>query len=419
MNNIKINTFFSTLCVILILFGYQFVTTLFGSSLTVENSRMVTIPFRMLVLAVLLITLYYNRNTKSRSNSLRILWIYWALLLVRMFYDFFLRTDLPPFSSDQRNVFILLAMTQSFLPAIVFSKCYRYIDFDKLLTWSFILTSATVLIAMFINTSAFVTGVVETGERLTANVALNSISTGTLGLMSIIVAVELLRKRKFPFILRLLVYLMIFLDIIFMLRAGSRGPLLSGSAVMLFAVLSMTKNKAVNITYLLLACTILWFILPYLETLINEISPVLYNRLYRDSIEDQFYERDDLYELAFSYFLESPIWGKYFSIYRGGVMVWPHNILIESLLQLGIIGFSLMVTILIKSCKKVLAIGEANERYFWLGLILISGITGGMVSSVFCTSSSIGPLYALLHSPVNTQNLSILKRKRKIGNLDS
>lgn len=413
MNNTKTNTFFSTLCVILVLFGYQFVTTLFGSSMTTATSRAVTIPFRLLSLAVLIITWYLNSKTRVSSKSLQILWIYWVLLLFRMFFDLYLRTDIPPIDSDQRRVFVLLTMTEALIPSIVFSKCYRYIDFDKLLTWSFILTSATVLIAMLINTSAFVTGDVATGERLTANAALNPISTGNLGLMAIIVAVELLRKRKFSFFLRLFVYFMIFLDFIFMLRAGSRGPLLCGFAVMIFVILTISKNKAGSFALLLVSGIILWLSLGFLETVIADVSPVLYERLYGHSMEDQFYGRDDLYSLAFSYFLESPIWGKYFALYLGGEMVWPHNILVESLMQLGIIGFSIMMIIIVKACKKVFAIGKSKATYFWLALILIAGIVGAMVSSVFCTSSTISPLYALLFMPIDSQNISILKRKQQ------
>lgn len=413
MNNTKVNSFFSTLSVIVVLFGYQFVTTLFGSSITTDTSRLVTVPFRMFALAVLIITWILNRNTKSNSNSLRILWIYWTLLLFRMFVDFYLRTDIPPISSDQRNVILLLTLSQSLIPSIVFSKCYKYIDFDKLLTWSFLLTSATVLIAMFINTSAFLTGEVATGERLQANAALNSISTGTLGLMAIIVAVALLRKRKIPLIPRLFVLLMIFLDLVFTLRAGSRGPLLSGGVVALFAILSMTKNKVANVSLLLVAGIILWLLMGYLESIVNDISPVLYERLYGKTMEDQLYGRDNLYSLAFSYFLESPIWGKYFALYMGGDMVWVHNIFLDSLLQLGIIGFVLILMIIIRSCNKVLSIGEAKASYFWLALLLISGISGAMVSSTFYANECISPLYALLFMPIDSQNISILKQKQQ------
>ena len=412
MNNKKLNVFFSTLSVVLVLFGYQFVTTLFGRSITEETSRAVTIPFRMLSLSVLLITWYFNRNTSINSKNLQILWIFWVLLYIRMIYDLFLRTDIPPISSDQRNVIFLLSISQALLPSIVFSKCYKYIDFDRLLTWSCILTQASVMIAMFINTSAFLTGDVDTGERLQANAALNSISTGVLGLSAIIVAIEFLRKRKVYFLLKPFVIILIFIDIVFMLRAGSRGPILYGFVVMIFTILTMTKNKVVNISLLLVAGVIIWFSLSMLESFINDISPVLYNRLYRDSIEDQFDSRDEIYKMAYNYFLESPIWGKYFSIYRGGVMVWPHNILLESLLQLGIIGFTLLLTIIIKSCKMVISVGKSKASYFWLALILIVSIVGGMVSSVFYTSS-IGPLFALLCMPIESQNYSILKRKQQ------
>lgn len=417
MKESKLNTFFSTLSVVLVLFGYQFVTTLFGSSITVDNSRTVTLPFRMLALAVLVVTWYLNRKTAINSKDLKILWVYWALLFTRMIYDLFLRTDIPPISSDQRNVIFLLSISQAFLPSIVFSKCYKYIDFNNLLTWSFILTQASVLIAMFINTSAFITGEVETGERLQANVALNSISTGVLGLMAIIVAVAFLRRRKVIFILKLFVFLLIFIDIVFMLRAGSRGPILYGLVVMVFAIVTMTKNKAANITLLLMAGIILWFSMSFLESFISDISPVLYNRLYGKSMEDQLYGRDNLYEMAYNYFLESPIWGKYFAIYRNGVMVWTHNILIESLLQLGIIGFTLLLTIIVKSCKKVLSVGESKSSYFWLALLLIVGLVGGMVSSVFYTSETLSPIYALLCMPIESQNFSILNHKQHKNNI--
>lgn len=413
MKESKLNTFFSTLSVVLVLFGYQFVTTLFGSSMTVDNSRTVTLPFRMLALGVLVVTWYLNRKTPINTKDLKILWVYWALLFTRMIYDLFLRTDIPPISSDQRNTLFLLTISQAFFPSIVFSKCYKYIDFDKLLTWSFVLTQASILIAMFINTSAFITGEVETGERLQANVALNSISTGVLGLMAIIVAVAFLRRRKVIFILKLFVFLLIFIDIVFMLRAGSRGPILYGLVVMVFAIVTMTKNKVANITLLLMAGIILWFSMSFLESFISDISPVLYNRLYGKSMEDQLYGRDSLYEMAFNYFLESPIWGKYFAIYRNGVMVWTHNILIETLLQLGIIGLALILTIIIKSCKRVLSIGNAKASYFWLALLLIAGIAGTMVSSTFYSNECISPLYALLFMPIDSQNISILKQKQQ------
>lgn len=410
MSYTKTNTFFSTLSVVLVLFGYAFVTTLFGTAIDSGNSRMVTVPFRLLSLSVLIITWYLNRNTRSNSSSLRILWIYWVLLLIRMFFDLFIRADIPPIGSDQRNVLVLLTLSEAFIPAIVFSKCYKYIDFDKLLTWGFVLTTATVVIAMFINTSAFLTGDVD-GERLTANVALNSISTGMLGMQAIIVAVTILRKRRTSFVIRLLIYFIIVLDFIFTLRAGSRGPLLSGLVVMFFATLSATKNKTMNLIILLIVGVILWLSMGFLENFVNDISPVLYNRLYGKSVEEQLYGRDDLYKLAFSYFLESPVLGKYFALYLGGNIVWVHNILIESLLQLGIIGFTLILTIIVKSCRKVLSLGESKVGYFWLALLLISCITGGMVSSVFCTSS-ISPLYALLFTPIDSRNISIQKQKQ-------
>lgn len=381
--------------------------------MTTATSRGVTIPFRLLSLAVLIITWILNRNTKSNSKSLRILWIYWALLLFRMFFDLYVRTDIPPIDSDQRRVFVLLNMTEAVIPSIVFSKCYKYINFDKLLIWSFIITSATVLIAMFINTSAFITGEAGTGERLTANAALNSISTGNLGLMAIIVAIELLRKHKLSFFLRIFVYFMIFLDFVFMLRAGSRGPMFSGFVVMIFVVLTISKNKAASFALLLVSGIIFWLSLGFLESVISDISPVLYERLYGGSLEDQFYGRDNLYSLAFSYFLESPIWGKYFALYLNGEIVWPHNILLESLLQLGIIGFFFMMTIIIKSCKKVYSIGESKATYFWLALILIVGISGGLISTSFCMNSRISPLYALLFMPIDSHNISILKRKQQ------
>lgn len=63
---------------------------------------------------------------------------------------------------------------------------------------------------------------------------------------------------------------------------------------------------------------------------------------------------DGVYVLGFNEFLKNPIWGSYFRIYGYGIFSgsYPHNIFIELLMTMGVIGFIPFMVLFIKTFKK-------------------------------------------------------------------
>lgn len=410
----KLNINISTFCVVLILFGYQLVTSIFGGSLTEDNTRMVTVPFRAFELFVLILTIALNLNNRVKSiREVKIIWIYWTLILMRCFFDIFIRTDIPHIDTNMRNTQLLLIVTNAFLPSIAIYKSYNNIDFNKLLKWCYLAIVASSYLTVFVNTSMLLQA--DTGWRVDANAALNTIATGQLGLSGVILSAYILVYRPLKFLSKLFVAITLIIDILIMLRAGSRGPILCFAVIVAIYVLGTTKNKILNISLLSVLSLLVLATMDYIERVIYDIAPVLYYRLFEVSSEDQLIGRDNLYDQALNAFADSPIWGKYFALYNNGGMWWCHNIILESMMQLGLIGLCLMLYMIIKSVKKAMYLISIKSTFFWIALLLIQGIMFTMTSGNFYTNEKISPLYVLLFMPIelynSSKNLSCIPKK--------
>lgn len=193
MNQSKINTFFSTLNIIIAIVGYQFATTIFSPFMPeAEASRLVTVPFRAFALLICLITIFLNFKSKFKLNVvIKVLLVYWLLILIRFFYDMYFRTDVYVFA-DIKLQTILYMIPITIIPMYSVMKSYKYIDFDKLISWTYILFSIAILMTYFSNASFQE----ESMERLNANSAMNTINAGHFGLTTLLLSVYFFFKTK-------------------------------------------------------------------------------------------------------------------------------------------------------------------------------------------------------------------------------
>lgn len=393
----------STFTVVLILFGYQFVTSIFGSVLSSDNSRIITIPFRTFEIFMLTLTFCLNmKYFPRRVTQVRVIWIYWVLLLVRCVYDIFYRADIPHIDTNMKNTQLLVMLSNALLPSFVFYKCYHSVDFEKLFKWCIIIVTVSSFLTGFVNTSMLAKS--DIGWRVNANAALNTISTGQLGLSGFILSGFLLINKKLKTIWKILVIGILIMNVLIIFRAGSRGPILTGIVVVGVYLLGATRYKMLNISLLSLACLLSAYFINYIEHFVYEIAPVIHYRLFDKTAEEQLYGRDILYEQAYNAFLSSPIYGEYFALYSNGGMWWCHNIILESMMQLGIIGLILMLYIIYQSFFKTVTLISNKDSYYWLALLLIQGIMFTMTSGNFYTNEKIAPLYILLFLSINKQN---------------
>src|SRR5690554_3266895 len=94
----NINSFLSTLNFVLCFVGYQLTTSLFlPFSHDIEGASMtVTVPYRAFALLITLLVIFLNIKKRVRKSSfaMKILWLYWIALIIRIFYDTNIRNDI-------------------------------------------------------------------------------------------------------------------------------------------------------------------------------------------------------------------------------------------------------------------------------------------------------------------------------------
>ena len=325
----KINFYFSNLNVIILLTGYPLVTTifipLFGS---VEGStQLVTIPFRLFSLIITTITLFLNFTKSSKySLALKLFFLFWILVLLRMFYDLEIRTDvnIPGIFSRQVWIFAILLC---FIPMISLVKSINVIDFDFCLKHIY-------RIFIIILAISYLTSVRDASleERIDGNLALNTISYGLVACSASIISIYLLTTKDNNLLKKVIYVISFILGIYVAIRSGSKGPILG--LILIFFLWFAFKIKSKIVGYFLFGISL--FILFVLKDILIQIvglfSPVLAFR-FIDTLSGNdmsALERQESYFWFYNKITESPFFGSQFARLQNGEFPgYAHNIFLE------------------------------------------------------------------------------------------
>ena len=399
------NTYISTLNLTLIVIGYAFFTSVFSFIFTdVENaSRIVTIPYRMFSLAISIITIFLNYGTRFKLNfKHKILIVFWMLLIIRLICDEFFRSDII-LDKDRLVQIWLYILAMTILPMYSVMKSYKTIDYSKLFSWIFSLsTVATIMI--FATNDSFRTAI---EERIDANVAFGSIATGHLGLTTLIMSLYALGRYKNN-LLRIGIIAIMLIAFIVLLRAGSRGPILAAIVIFATYLITRTKNIILSLIFIIFALLVWYLLRDNIIQLVSDISPILKQRLFERA--NQISDRTPLYEYAVNAFLDNPIFGKSFAVYMSGFMTYSHNIILDSIMQLGMIGGAIILYLLVKSYSLIYKLLKIKSLYSWIGLLLLQQVTFLMLSSAIYLTPSFSILMVLLFF-ININNPELEMRK--------
>lgn len=380
----KINVFLSTLSLVLIVIGYPLVTTLFlpSNSDISDISQAVTVPYRVfcLVLMLLVIMINIRKSYGNRPLPLTILIIFWALWIFRMCYDSFVRGDVFITSLSQLWLYVLGICIPALLSMM---KTVNVIDTDKALQWIWWGLALILIVTLFSN-QALISNT-DNEFRVDGNVALNTISYGNIGVTTFILSLfQLLNqtiKSKWKKIFCILICILAFYSL---LRAGSRGPLLNLVFLLMFWFFSRRKNIMLGTVAVLIFSSILFFFQDFFLSLLGDIAPIIEQRM-RDTINGTADDgRDGIHQAAINLFLESPIIGKQFAIFdKIGDYGYAHNIFLDAIMGLGIIGGVMILYILSSAMRAIFVNIKNNDKHFWIGLILLQQIFSLMLSGAF------------------------------------
>jgi O-antigen ligase len=269
---------------------------------------------------------------------------------------------------------------------------------SALRTSTFLLILAAFL-AMAYGSTNFVNseGVVVDIGRLNLK-ALDPISIGHLGVTTAILAIWRLASRsenrpKTAFA-KLICVGGVFLGLALVVFSSSRGPFVALLAVV--AIYLATRRLRRMFSVALLSAAVLGFLAQ--AALYSDIAErySFANRLNVSQTDDDpsIAGRELAYAGAIRQFLRSPIYGDFLE--EESTHYYPHNILLEAFMFLGLLGGIPFVILLARSFVHAFRILRAGSPFGWVGLLYVQYLVGGQFSGAIYTSTALWSLIGLL-----------------------
>ena len=394
----KVNKFLSTANFVSIFVGFFLVTSALLPANTLDDSlvRSVTLPYRavMLCVAVLVVLFNFRHTDKSRFPvSFVAFLLFWMLLIVRLSFDSF-RQDIDLGDTSMTWIYIFGIC----IPTILSVRAsIKVIDFEKAFWWILILTGVTFAFIILKNDALFGQDALNIG-RHQGNAAVSTISFGHFGATSLILSIYALYYKNTTIVSKFALFAIIMIALYFVLRSGSRGPLLALVTVPIFAYFARIRHLSVAIVAVAITLFILNLTFNFIVEAIGTISPILEARLITTSEETGFGSRDKYYIEAIDLFLKSPIWGSQFLIIfdDGSVPDYAHNMLLDSLMATGILGAILLIYFLFIGLYKSNYLLKNKHPESWLALLLVQQIVFNMLSSAFYLNPTLSALLVVI-----------------------
>jgi O-Antigen ligase len=374
--------------------GYGVISFLASSP---ETSQIITIPYRIVVIVLNSWLLFTNlgiftrvknelQNINDFGQMLRqnsyflVLFLFIFFYSCRVIFDVFINNYLQ-LERDSSN-YILFWFFISLFPGL------NYLFLDKntpkeyfSITWFFHLLIA--IQAVFINPVNQNELYLYSGRA--ANVALNPISLGNYGASLSTISFFMLmnlpsENSKHKIIIKNIYLLAVLLGTYMTFIAASRGPLI-GLVIGLLLILITAKGSQIRRIAGLILAAIGGLIMSLISLYNGTSSMVERFLLLSEEVEGRgdAISRGGLYAKSISLILDNFTVG--FGLELPDGWGYPHNLIVESFLALGLIGglifTALLLITLIQSFK---LLTNKNSQWGWVGILFIQNAIGGMFS---------------------------------------
>lgn len=380
--------------------GFYCILLLLANLNLLAFSRHVTIPLRIII--VLSLCLAFLRLPKlSIRNSTLLFIIFSVLYFLRIFVDAVL--DRPLYISYMQVFFYYL--TFGFIPFLILRHLFLDIDaLNKMRKWFFISALifsalATIIYAQFIGQVGRLTSGVSEND-LISPLILSYCSALVLGVsMNVWLTSKLTNRGKAYIILINLLSLTPFF------LGASRGSIIAISLPLLFIVIT---NKRLVTNLKVLVSSVFAFIL--LVVVAEYFGSNIFSRftsIFTDvSTNSSSGERVLIWKQSFSQFLNNPIFGDRMELV--GYNIYPHNLFVEVLQNLGIIGFLPFLCLVIIGLKECFLLFRNYRSYSWVGVFFLQALSQNLFSGTIYNASWFWFSLALVISV----RLSLKKQKQ-------
>ena len=339
--------YLATLNFTLILIGYAFVASMlvpFG--MNAYETQSVTVPYRIFILLVSTLCIIMGMLKQSSipkfSKSIIIYFIFFALIIFRVFID--LSTDTTGYAAmEGRRVYGIMAISLTAALSVFYS--FKFINFRLAL---FLIVFMGVFI-MTVNSFGFHTTTADmildtSGQRKGGSVALFSIAYGMVGVTCATISTYVFFSKEYNIFYKAIAIGIFLLGIKTIFAAGSRGPVAAFGIMGIFFCASILRNKFLFFTSIFILSLIAFIFRYEIVGILQDIAPVLGDRLFA-MLEDQgFSGRDRLAVLGLEKAISNPILGASTIDPTGypNPLIGHHSIMIDALANLGLFAGSIL-----------------------------------------------------------------------------
>ena len=375
---------FQFIFLLLTLYGYELIS-FFPSFYGLTESRPVTVAFRIFLFLLTLIVILKNKIRIQKWHLL--IFLFWFFYLLRLFHD-------TALSDRVINSPLIEYWSFSAIIILTILACTSYFSATTLLS-----VRKYVLIFLFIiNVLGFynvMTNPLDVPDgvlvRADANPSLNTIAFGRTAAVLIFICLVYLLQYKTKTWVKVFLLIAMLLGIFNIFTAGSRGPLLQLCITVL--IYFFTNRNLIKMRSLIALCMI-FIILAFLFPNYLDVTALLFDRLQETGFSSNNSDRirASFFNSAWNQFLDNPLLGDSIETIVGGT--YPHNLILESLMALGLFGGILMTVLFIKSFKT--AIGYMKYPHLnWIGAILLMQSVSSLSTSSITTHLLFWPLFAM------------------------
>ena len=365
----------------LIIAGYPLVSAM-GLELQ-GDTRSFSIAYRMFVLALLMVMVLRWVMLRTRLVSMgtvAAIFALWILLFMRAAWDRWVAVSSPPLGDRGWDEFMVLMVGAGFLPALAFLERPTPATLDRAQSLIQIVGGIALALVVVVGLQAVL---VDQTDRLSTE-TLNPISLGHVALSVLIVSMtgsaateRMTFSGGVAWVLRAGLALG---AAVLLVASASRGPMIVALVVLLLAAFAPGTRGTMRYGALGRAAMVFGIVaigvaaMFWLEDA-TALRPLERMENWSDTSAN---ERVAVSQAAFLQFWSSPILGS--SLYELETANYPHNIILESLMGGGVIGFALLVFVIVKCSRAALHLLSIPQGASWLGLLYFQYLLGAMFS---------------------------------------
>lgn len=341
------------------------------------------------------------------------IWVFITLYGLRMFYNIFIE-QIPQTNFENRSTFIVYYLFLCILPFLIGRKS----DYQELNMINFL----TVLVLIFFiglvlsAKQAFVLAATERiyeDARFSGNDLLDTMSYGHLALSFIIAlfSLFLLLKSKWKFGL----LIPMFFGLLSMGIANSRSPFVA--LMVVFGV-----YLAINIRFrtILISFGVILLLILNIDTI---------DQFFQEYLSSSFISRfmtifefdmanssgrDGLFSQGLTIFFEHPFFGRSIFILEGEAAgLYVHNLILEMLMSIGILGFTIFFIVIFRAIKFSLYLIKQKSKYVFFSMIFLQYFTYLQFSKTIILLPLFWVLIGTLYAINLMENTSIKKKENK------